>query len=735
MSCFVAASQEEFGRMSILGLGVSSEVSMSNENIDKTECRNNTNAIGNGRGRIVGSVRIQSEPVFHPAAGSQSPANTSDSEPSLSACRDTIQLCTPVQDVNFSDLISSAGSRSHACGCCQPCAYQHRPEGCTKGALCRYCHLCPKDEIKKRQKAKMALKKNIAKLTGLSIDGRVSCLSSLVFSAEKLQVIVDTLQNNMDILIRTRMREDDFECTDVYTHHEATTGTPYTIETHPRCAAVQYEAHDRRMEAAGPEELMGSRAEEKLQMGRESYAGVGVLSKAAPTTHRTGCGSEGSNNGSSTGISGQFQNGKGDHTQAVLFLQTVLSLIVDNSLKCMRNMHNYDNNAKRIWNVHDTILKTITIGRDSCEVRSSRPSVNSKLIKIPSFSVPSSISGSLRESEWHPIPVSRSLDWQSDWHHGHAVSSMSPDSNQQVKSSFAGTAKSSVTTNDGNWIHNSMTTTDGNWIDSSMTTNDGNWIDNCDGMSGNFVPVGNSIKGEDRLLEKIDMLEKMVNTLSTAMMSFSVKLQTVSQRPSFCPSDSGAKETGLATENGSRDLDATADQGNLCMPTVPQQDTDWHQQNQIGEQQRIPPHMQNIVASPMTPQSAAIPSVATRRVSRGSYLSPLRETLLQPPQFASFGAAPRFSALDQRSSCFSEAQIKQSASGMENITRPASPMVVGGNPIVAGVDVQGDVWSGTQMPFMPMPELVTPFPCMSLPFFGSGGVGVSEIGPSEWLMQ
>jgi hypothetical protein len=44
----------------------------------------------------------------------------------------------------------------HARGECSPCAYfYHKRDGCRWGEDCKFCHMCPADEIKKRKKQKM----------------------------------------------------------------------------------------------------------------------------------------------------------------------------------------------------------------------------------------------------------------------------------------------------------------------------------------------------------------------------------------------------------------------------------------------------------------------------------------------------------------------------------------------------------------------------------------------------
>merc|ERR1712159_451611 len=53
----------------------------------------------------------------------------------------------------------SAGSVGHNAGCCKPCAFVWKEEGCKEGEGCPFCHLCPPDEIKRRKKEKLAWRK------------------------------------------------------------------------------------------------------------------------------------------------------------------------------------------------------------------------------------------------------------------------------------------------------------------------------------------------------------------------------------------------------------------------------------------------------------------------------------------------------------------------------------------------------------------------------------------------
>lgn len=60
------------------------------------------------------------------------------------------------ETLTMSDSLSlpSRGSVLHGTGNCRPCAWFWKPEKCSKGEECTYCHLCPEGEIKARKKIK-----------------------------------------------------------------------------------------------------------------------------------------------------------------------------------------------------------------------------------------------------------------------------------------------------------------------------------------------------------------------------------------------------------------------------------------------------------------------------------------------------------------------------------------------------------------------------------------------------
>jgi len=54
----------------------------------------------------------------------------------------------------------SVGSAEHTSGTCKPCAWIWKDEsGCSNGANCKFCHMCPPGEVKRRKKDKIAMRK------------------------------------------------------------------------------------------------------------------------------------------------------------------------------------------------------------------------------------------------------------------------------------------------------------------------------------------------------------------------------------------------------------------------------------------------------------------------------------------------------------------------------------------------------------------------------------------------
>jgi len=62
-------------------------------------------------------------------------------------------------------LQASHGSLLHdGRGSCKPCAWNWKPSGCSKGKLCKFCHTCDADQIKRKKKQRIAQLKNEKKL-------------------------------------------------------------------------------------------------------------------------------------------------------------------------------------------------------------------------------------------------------------------------------------------------------------------------------------------------------------------------------------------------------------------------------------------------------------------------------------------------------------------------------------------------------------------------------------------
>jgi len=50
----------------------------------------------------------------------------------------------------------SLGSKHHPSGGCSPCIWYWKPAGCSNKENCKFCHMCPMDELKKRRREKIA---------------------------------------------------------------------------------------------------------------------------------------------------------------------------------------------------------------------------------------------------------------------------------------------------------------------------------------------------------------------------------------------------------------------------------------------------------------------------------------------------------------------------------------------------------------------------------------------------
>mmetsp|Transcript_41283 Transcript_41283/g.127823 ORF Transcript_41283/g.127823 Transcript_41283/m.127823 type:complete len:253 (-) Transcript_41283:31-789(-) len=60
-------------------------------------------------------------------------------------------------------FLPSVGSASHFEGRCKPCAFLY--EGCANGTSCKFCHLCPPGELKRRKREKLAARRRMNRAT------------------------------------------------------------------------------------------------------------------------------------------------------------------------------------------------------------------------------------------------------------------------------------------------------------------------------------------------------------------------------------------------------------------------------------------------------------------------------------------------------------------------------------------------------------------------------------------
>lgn len=81
------------------------------------------------------------------------PPSTAATAPPSSPATPVATLAAPgAPAVAGGAALMSIGSASHHLGTCRPCAFFLKEEGCKGGAACRWCHLCPAGEKKRRKK-------------------------------------------------------------------------------------------------------------------------------------------------------------------------------------------------------------------------------------------------------------------------------------------------------------------------------------------------------------------------------------------------------------------------------------------------------------------------------------------------------------------------------------------------------------------------------------------------------
>lgn len=81
--------------------------------------------------------------------------------PSMDALAATGSLAAPPS-------LPSEGSAGHWFGQCKPCAFFHK-EGCQGGAACKFCHLCPPDEKRRRKQER----KDVRRIAKSMVAGRL----------------------------------------------------------------------------------------------------------------------------------------------------------------------------------------------------------------------------------------------------------------------------------------------------------------------------------------------------------------------------------------------------------------------------------------------------------------------------------------------------------------------------------------------------------------------------------
>lgn len=67
-------------------------------------------------------------------------------------------------------IYPSKGSKLHNSGDCRPCAFLHKPRGCTEGYECEFCHSCDKNDYVSRKKLRAKKGKEIKRQAKMSQD-------------------------------------------------------------------------------------------------------------------------------------------------------------------------------------------------------------------------------------------------------------------------------------------------------------------------------------------------------------------------------------------------------------------------------------------------------------------------------------------------------------------------------------------------------------------------------------
>ena len=86
-------------------------------------------------------VRSSSQELPHRPSWADQMDEEEEAEDERVEAPSTCLSCAP-----SASSLPSVGSADHGHGC-KPCAHIFKPEGCTKGHACTYCHLCGRDEF------------------------------------------------------------------------------------------------------------------------------------------------------------------------------------------------------------------------------------------------------------------------------------------------------------------------------------------------------------------------------------------------------------------------------------------------------------------------------------------------------------------------------------------------------------------------------------------------------------
>lgn len=106
-----------------------------------------------------GEPLVPAELPVAPTASQKSSKTTSDSDgETVSTEAGTQAAIAVIAHLEKREPEWSSGSQAHGTGECRPCAWYWREQGCLNAAECMHCHLCPRDAIKARRKARQCRK-------------------------------------------------------------------------------------------------------------------------------------------------------------------------------------------------------------------------------------------------------------------------------------------------------------------------------------------------------------------------------------------------------------------------------------------------------------------------------------------------------------------------------------------------------------------------------------------------